>query len=131
MSELLLDVKNLKTVYTSDFETVHAVNGISFTLNKGETLGIVGETGSGKTTTALSIMRLLPAISGKILEGSITYEGKDLLKATAAVCGIFGTKRSVGLVKDYSGAMGLLLAMTGACCFLLLVSLICFLKGVG
>ena len=84
MSELLLDVKNLKTVYTSDFETVHAVNGISFTLNKGETLGIVGETGSGKTTTALSIMRLLPAISGKILEGSIEYEGKDLLKATAA-----------------------------------------------
>ena len=54
-----------------------------------------------------------------------------LLKATAAVCGIFGTKRSVGLVKDYSGAMGLLLAMTGACRFLLLVSLICFLKGVG
>ena len=84
MSELLLDVKNLKTVYTSDFETVHAVNGISFTLNKGETLGIVGETGSGKTTTALSIMRLLPAISGKILDGSITYEGKDLLKATPA-----------------------------------------------
>jgi len=84
VSEVLLDVKNLKTVYTSDFETVHAVNDISFTLNKGETLGIVGETGSGKTTTALSIMRLLPSISGKILNGSISYEGKDLLEATPA-----------------------------------------------
>ena len=84
MSDVLLEVKDLKTVYTSDFETVHAVNGVSFTLNKGETLGIVGETGSGKTTTALSIMRLLPAISGKILNGSILYEGKDLLTATPA-----------------------------------------------
>lgn len=54
-----------------------------------------------------------------------------LLKATAAVCGVFGTKRSSELMKNYSGAMGLLLAMTGAVCFLFLVSLICFLKGVG
>jgi len=84
VSDVLLEVKNLKTVYTSDFETVHAVNGISFTLNKGETLGIVGETGSGKTTTALSILRLLPSISGKILDGSILYEGKNLLEATPA-----------------------------------------------
>ena len=80
MSEQLLKVTNLETIYKTDLETVHAVNNISFSLNKGETFGIVGETGSGKTTTALSILRLLPAISGKIINGSIELEGTDLLK---------------------------------------------------
>ena len=79
MSELLLSVKDLVAQYRTDIETVHAVNGISFDLAKGETLGIVGETGSGKTTTALSIMRLLPSISGRIVNGSIEFGGKDLV----------------------------------------------------
>lgn len=80
MSELLLNVKDLVTEYRTDVETVHAVNGISFTLNKGETIGIVGETGCGKTTTALSILRLLPAISGRIVNGTIEFDGDNLLE---------------------------------------------------
>lgn len=59
MGKKVLDVKNLTIQYRTDLETVHAVNGISFSLEKGETLGLVGETGAGKTTTALGIMGLL------------------------------------------------------------------------
>mgnify|MGYP002860894188 CR=1 FL=1 len=55
MSEPLLRIENLQVDYKTDLETVHAVNGVSFSLNKGETIGLVGETGAGKTTTALSL----------------------------------------------------------------------------
>lgn len=79
MNEELLRVENLKLVYKTSQETVEAVNGISFTLNKGETMGLVGETGAGKTTTALAIMQLLPERTGKIIAGRITLEGKNLL----------------------------------------------------
>jgi peptide/nickel transport system ATP-binding protein len=82
MSEKLLEANNLTIQYKTDLETVYAVNGISFTLGKGETFGIVGETGAGKTTTALSILRLLPERTGKITEGSIRFNGKDLLIAS-------------------------------------------------
>ena len=58
MSETILEIENLSVVYETDMETVHAVNGISFSLGKGETLGLVGETGAGKTTTALTIMAI-------------------------------------------------------------------------
>lgn len=74
MMNKILEVENLNVVYKSDFETVNAVNGISFEVNKGETLGIVGETGAGKTTTALSIMRLLPEKTGRIISGSIRFK---------------------------------------------------------
>jgi len=80
MSEKILQVKNLKIIYKTDLETVHAVNGISFGISKGKTLGIVGETGAGKTTTALAILRLLPERTGKIVSGSIELMGEDLLK---------------------------------------------------
>lgn len=80
MSEELLSVKNLEVIYKSSGETVQAVNGINFSLNKGETLGLVGETGAGKTTTALAILRLLPERTGKILTGSISFDGKNLLE---------------------------------------------------
>jgi len=66
MAELLLDVKDLVVKYKTDLETVSAVNGINFSLNRGETIGLVGETGAGKTTTALSLLRLLPERTGKI-----------------------------------------------------------------
>ena len=64
MSETILEIENLSVVYETDMETVHAVNGISFSLGKGETLGLVGETGAGKTTTALTILGLLPERTG-------------------------------------------------------------------
>ncbi|HSK68261.1 MAG TPA: ABC transporter ATP-binding protein [Candidatus Limnocylindria bacterium] len=82
MHDNLLEVRDLEVVYKTDLETVRAVNGVSLSLKKGKTLGIVGETGAGKTTTALSVMRLLPARTGKILGGSVTFEGRDLLTLT-------------------------------------------------
>ena len=80
MSEKLLEIKDLEVIYQTDEETVHAVNGISFDLNAGESIGIVGETGAGKTTTALSILRLLPEKTGIVKAGSITMDGVNLLE---------------------------------------------------
>lgn len=76
----LLEIKNLEVQYKTDKALVKAVNGISFDLDKGETIGIVGETGAGKTTMALAILRLLPELTGKIPSGEINFEGRDLLK---------------------------------------------------
>lgn len=75
---LLLDVKNLIVRYETDDSVVHAVNDVSFTIQKGETLGLVGETGAGKTTIALSIMRLLQMPPARIISGSIWLDGVDL-----------------------------------------------------
>ncbi|NLA90564.1 MAG: ABC transporter ATP-binding protein [Synergistaceae bacterium] len=80
MTEKLISVKNLSVQYKTDLETVYAVNNISFSLKKGETFGLVGETGAGKTTTALTIMRLLPAETGRITGGSIEFEGRSVLE---------------------------------------------------
>ena len=80
MEEYLLNVENLVVEYITESETVHAVNGISFKMKKGETLGLVGETGAGKTTTALSIMRLLPPKVGVIKSGVIELEDSNLLE---------------------------------------------------
>ena len=82
--ECILDIDNLSVVYETDTETVAAVNGISLRLCRGKTLGIVGETGAGKTTTALSILRLLPERTGKIVSGKIEFAGEDLLAKTPA-----------------------------------------------
>lgn len=79
MNENILDIKDLKIIYKTDLETVRAVNGISFSLAKGETLGIVGETGAGKSTTALSLLRLLPERTGKIKDGTINFMGKNII----------------------------------------------------
>ena len=76
----LLEVKDLTVEYVTSDETVHAVNHISFSLEKGECLGLVGETGAGKTSTALSIIRLLADPPAKIRSGEIIYDGQDLLK---------------------------------------------------
>ncbi len=79
MNELILDIKDLKVIYKTDLETVEAVNKIDLKIAKGKTLGLVGETGAGKTTTALSILRLLPSNTGRILEGSIKFNDIDIL----------------------------------------------------
>ena len=79
----LLEVQGLSIIYKTDLETVYAVNNISFSLKKGETLGIVGETGAGKTTTALALMRLLPEKIGIVTGGGIRFESEDLLTLPA------------------------------------------------
>lgn len=78
----LLEVKDLVVHYETEDEVVEAVNNISFTVNKGEVFGLVGETGAGKTTVALSIMKLLPEMRGHIINGQIICEGEDLVTKT-------------------------------------------------
>ena len=80
MSNKLLNIKNLTIQYVTEDEVVSAVNGLDIELNEGETIGLVGETGAGKTTSALGIMGLVPNPPGKIVSGSIEFAGKDLLK---------------------------------------------------
>lgn len=82
MDTELLNVSGLKVVYETDLERVNAVNNISFSLHRGKTIGIVGETGAGKTTLALSIINLLPERTGKALGGSIEFDGIDILNAS-------------------------------------------------
>ena len=79
MSEKLLTVSGLSVTYASGDRTVRAVNSVSLDINRGETLGLVGETGAGKTTFALSLMRLLPKRTAKITSGSVEFEGIDIL----------------------------------------------------
>ena len=77
----IIEIKDLVVEYHTDNEVVHAVNGISLSLERGKTLGLVGETGAGKTTLALSIMKLLPKVTGRVAGGSILFDGKELLTA--------------------------------------------------
>ena len=74
-----IEVKNLTVHYTSEGKEIHAVNNVSFSLEKGETLGLVGETGAGKTTIAKSILRILPEPPAQVDGGEILLEGKNLL----------------------------------------------------
>ena len=76
----LLEIKNLCVEYRTDEDIVYAVNNLDLSLRKGESLGLVGETGAGKTTTALGILNLIPKPPGKIVSGEIIFEGEDLLK---------------------------------------------------
>ena len=76
----LLEVKNLQTYFSTREGTVKAVDGISYDINPGETVGIVGESGCGKSVSALSILRLIPDPPGKIVGGELIFEGRDLLK---------------------------------------------------
>ncbi|GHV48346.1 hypothetical protein FACS1894204_12570 [Synergistales bacterium] len=80
MSKDLLQINDLYLQYIVDEEIVEAINGISLTIQDGKTVGLVGETGAGKTSTALSIMGLVPDPPGKIVKGEIFYNGQNLLK---------------------------------------------------
>ena len=77
--ETILSVRDLVIHYETDDGVVKAVGGVSFDLKKGQTLGLVGETGAGKTTTALGLMRLVPSPPGRIVSGQILLDGKDLV----------------------------------------------------
>jgi len=80
MREELLEIKNLKIHYITEDGTGRAVEDLNLSIGKGETLGLVGETGAGKTTTALGIMKLVPNPPGKILDGEIWFKGENLLE---------------------------------------------------
>ncbi|MGI8963450.1 MAG: ATP-binding cassette domain-containing protein, partial [Thermomicrobiales bacterium] len=76
----LLEVKNLQTQFFTQDGVVKAVDDVSFYVMPGETLGVVGESGSGKSMTGLSIMRLIPNPPGKIVNGEVTFNGRDIIK---------------------------------------------------
>jgi oligopeptide transport system ATP-binding protein len=84
MSQPVLSVRNLTTRFRTDLGSVLAVDSVSFELAAGETLAIVGESGSGKSVTAMSIMRLIPSPPGRIEQGEVLLEGRDLLKLSEA-----------------------------------------------
>lgn len=83
MPDLLLDVQGLETTFKTPEGVVHAVNGVSFTLKEGETLGVVGESGCGKSVTMHSMLRLIPSPPGKIVAGKALFFGQDLLQMTS------------------------------------------------
>ncbi len=78
-ADIVLDVQNLQTHFETRWGTVKAVDGVSFTLRRGETLGIVGESGCGKSVTMLSLMRLVRTPPGRIVSGKVVLDGEDLL----------------------------------------------------
>ncbi len=80
MTQPLLSIKGLKTAFVTREGSFLAVDGVSFDVARGEVMGLVGESGCGKSVTALSIMRILPDPPGKVVGGEIVFEGKDLLK---------------------------------------------------
>ncbi|HCH36535.1 MAG: peptide ABC transporter ATP-binding protein [Acidobacteria bacterium] len=79
-AEPLLKVRGLRTYFFTETGTARAVDGVDLDIGKGEVVGLVGESGSGKSVTALSVLRLIPDPPGRIVSGSITYKGRDLLK---------------------------------------------------
>ena len=76
---VLLEVKNLSTQFNTESGVVKAVDGVTYEINEGETLALVGESGCGKSVSALSIMRLIPDPPGKITSGQVIFDGEDLL----------------------------------------------------
>src|SRR5690606_4721654 len=92
----LLEVKNLKTYFYKKKSVIPAVDGVDLKINKGETLAIVGESGSGKSITSLSIMKLVPSPAGKIVEGEIILDGKNLIDLSEAeMCKVRGNDVSM------------------------------------
>jgi oligopeptide transport system ATP-binding protein len=80
MTSELLNVQGLETQFKTPEGIVHAVNGVGFTLKEGETLGVVGESGCGKSVSMLSILKLIPQPPGKIVAGQAMFRGQDLLQ---------------------------------------------------
>src|SRR5215207_7544766 len=83
MSEPLLDIRGLKTHFATDDGIVHAVDGVDLAIGRGETVGVVGESGCGKTITAMSVLKLIPMPPGRIVAGQILWKGRDLVPLDA------------------------------------------------
>ena len=97
MNDILLEVKDLRTYFDTHEGTVRAVDGVSFVLRKGETLGLVGESGCGKSVTALSIMRLIPRPPGRYVGGEVIFEGRNLMGLSAREVRLVRGKR-IGMI---------------------------------
>src|SRR5205085_6454709 len=80
----LLEIRGLKTHFATDDGMVHAVDGVDLTIDRGETLGVVGESGCGKTVTALSVLKLIAMPPGRIVAGQILWQGRDLVPLPSA-----------------------------------------------
>src|ERR1700757_832799 len=79
MTERLLEISGLKTHFDTDEGTVRAVDGVDLTIDRGETLGVVGESGCGKTVTAMTVLKLIQMPPGRIVAGRILWQGRDLV----------------------------------------------------
>lgn len=99
-NQLLMEIKELTVSYKTAGITTHAVNGVNLSLHHREVLGIVGETGAGKTTTALAIMRLLPERTGQVDGGSIMFDGQELLDTKEAEMRAIRGKRISMIFQD-------------------------------
>ncbi|MGI6072341.1 MAG: ABC transporter ATP-binding protein [Lachnospiraceae bacterium] len=106
-----LEVRDLRVIYTQSRKTVHAVNGVSFSLEKGKTIGIVGETGAGKTTIAKSILRILPDVASKITGGEILMDGEDILKKSESEMRNFRGKKAAMIFQDPMTALNPLMSV--------------------
>ena len=80
MSDKILEIKDCEIQYITEIGIVHAVNHIDFSIERGASMGLVGETGAGKTTTCLGILNLLPSTTGRVTSGEIIFNGENLLK---------------------------------------------------
>ncbi len=83
MSDRLLDIRGLKTYFRTDDGMVRAVDGVDLAIDRGETVGVVGESGCGKTVTAMTVMKLIQMPPGKIMEGQVLWQGRDLVPLDA------------------------------------------------
>ncbi len=100
MAQTILDVQNLKTYFIQRRGVVKAVDGVSFSLSQGETLGVVGESGCGKTITSLSILGLVPKPAGRIVGGSIIFDGEDLVTKSEKEMREYRGKRLSMILQD-------------------------------
>ncbi|SDK66318.1 peptide/nickel transport system ATP-binding protein [Mesorhizobium muleiense] len=85
-NDVLLDVRDLETHFYGEESVTRALGGVSFQVMKGETLGVVGESGCGKSVTALSILRLLPKLTARTVRGEVRFRGRNLLDCPTARC---------------------------------------------
>ena len=88
-SNSLLEVSDLRTHFFTQGGVIKAVDGVSFHINEGETLGLVGESGCGKSVSALSLMRLVPNPPGRIVSGQVVFEGRDLIQLSEPEMGTY------------------------------------------
>ena len=116
MNDILLEVKDLAIEYRTRKSLVQAVNGISFQVPRGSTLGLVGETGAGKTTTALGIMGLIPVPPGKVAGGEILFQGEDLLQKSPAEMRAIRGKRISMIFQDPMTALNPILTVGDQIC---------------